>query len=245
MTGRLIGVGVGPGDPDLITVKGRDALLAADALFVPVSVTTTGDDADAGAAPAPGYAQRVVTAHVPHATPITRLPFALTGEARAASWRTAADRVAEVVEAGRTAAFATIGDPNVYSTFTHLAREVTRRCPAAAVSTVPGITAMQDLAARTSTVLIEHDESLALLPLTAGLDRVRDALATADTVVLYKGGRHLPEVQRLLEEEDRLATAVFGARLGLDDQDVRDQLPRSPAPYLSTVIVPPSHKDPA
>ncbi|MEX1165019.1 MAG: SAM-dependent methyltransferase, partial [Nitriliruptor sp.] len=106
--GSLLGVGVGPGDPELITVKGRDALLAADAIFVPVSATSPPDE--------PGYAERVVLAHVPHATPITRLPFELGEDAREDSWRAAAAAVAEVVGDGRTAAFATIGDPNVYST---------------------------------------------------------------------------------------------------------------------------------
>jgi precorrin-2/cobalt-factor-2 C20-methyltransferase len=230
MTGRLLGVGVGPGDPDLLTIKGRDALLCADALFVPVSQTSASGQ--------PGYAERVVTAHVPHATPITRLPFALGEAERDASWRAAAAGVAEVVADGRTAALATIGDPNVYSTFTYLARAVRALVPDVEVATVPGITAMQDLAARTGTVLLEHEERLTLLPLTAGVDRLRDALAGDDTVVLYKGGRHLPEVHRSLAEAGRLDAAVFGARLGLPDEDVRRAVPDGAGPYLSTVIVP-------
>jgi precorrin-2/cobalt-factor-2 C20-methyltransferase len=56
--------------------------------------------------------------------------------------------------------------------------------------------------------------------------------------VLYKGGRRLPEVRAALAEAGRLETAVFGARLGLPDEDVRDALPAEAAPYLSTVIVP-------
>jgi precorrin-2/cobalt-factor-2 C20-methyltransferase len=230
MTGRLLGVGVGPGDPDLLTIKGRDALLGADALFVPVSETSPSDE--------PGYAERVVTAHVPHATPITRLVFALGEAERAASWEAAAAHVAEVVTDGRTAAVATIGDPNVYSTFTYLARAVRTRVPGVEVATVPGITAMQDLAARTGTVLLEHEEQLTLLPLTAGTDRLHEALAGDGTVVLYKGGRHLPQVRAALAEAGRLESAVFGARLGLSDEDVRRDVPDEASPYLSTVIVP-------
>lgn len=230
MTGRLLGVGVGPGDPDLLTIKGRDALLDADVLFVPVSESSPTDG--------PGYAERVVRAHVPHATPITRLPFALNRDARQAGWERAAATVADVVAAGATAALATIGDPNVYSTFTHLAAAVRADHPDVEVATVPGITAMQDLAARTGTVLLEHEERLTLLPLTAGRQRLRQALADDGTVVLYKGGRRLPEVRDALAEAGRLGTAVFGARLGLADEDVRDALPEGAAPYLSTVIVP-------
>jgi precorrin-2/cobalt-factor-2 C20-methyltransferase len=234
MSGVLIGIGVGPGDPQLITVKGRDALLGADAIFVPVSVTSTPDE--------PGYAERVVLAHVPHATPITRLEFELDEAARKASWRTAALAVAEVVAAGRTAAFATIGDPNVYSTFTYLAAEVRALVPDVEVQTVPGITAMQDLASRSGTVLVEHEEALTLLPMTAGLNVVRDALRGGNTLVLYKGGRQLPEIHAALAAAGALDRAVFGARLGLADQDVRDRLPSEPAPYLSTIIVTPERK---
>jgi precorrin-2/cobalt-factor-2 C20-methyltransferase len=175
-------------------------------------------------------------------------------------------------------AFATIGDPNVYSTFTYLAATVAGRFarvagqpggvpaagdpavgrsgdPAAApgsgpsgpatwpagltVRTVPGITAMQDLAARSGTVLCEGTETLALLPLTAGLERFSDALASYDTVVGYKSGRHLPEVLRAVRDAGRLDGAVHGASLGLTGEDIRPAAEVSgPAPYLSTLLIP-------
>lgn len=234
MTGRLTGVGVGPGDPDLLTIKARDVLAAADAVFVPVAET---DEL--------GYAERVVTHHLSHATPITRLVFALDEdvEARDAGWRRAAETVAAAVADERHAAFATIGDPNVYSTFTHLARQVRDLVPHVEVATVPGITAFQDLAARSGTVLLERDETLALLPFTAGAGRLAAALDDHDTVVLYKGGRRLPEAREVIERSGRAGSTVFGARLGLDRQDVHPGLPDGAAPYLSTVIV--SRADPA
>jgi precorrin-2/cobalt-factor-2 C20-methyltransferase len=236
MTGTLIGVGTGPGDPDLITVKGRDALLRADRIFVPVAVSSPSDK--------PGYAERVVTHHVPHDLPIIRLVFELARGHRDMSWARAADTVADVVAADGTAAFATIGDPNVYSTFTYLARAVRRLVPDAAVETIPGITAMQDLAARTGTVLVEHDEPLTLMPLTAGTDRVESALRGGGTVVLYKGGRKLPQVKDAIEAAGAADRAVFGAHLGHADEQIRGELPDSPAPYLSTVIVTPERGGP-
>ncbi|MCC3764547.1 precorrin-2 C(20)-methyltransferase [Glycomyces sp. TRM65418] len=235
MSGTLIGIGTGPGDPDLITVKGRDSLLRADRVFVPVAASSSADE--------PGYAERVVAHHVPHDKPIHRLVFELGKDRREIAWARAADKVADVVAAGGTAAFATIGDPNVYSTFTYLAREVRRLVPDAAVRTVPGITAMQDLASRTGTVLVEHDEPLHLMPITAGTDRIRAALAGGGTVVLYKGGRKLPEIRAVLEEAGALDRAVFGAHLGHAGEQVRADLPDTPAPYLSTVIVAPERED--
>ena len=230
---RLVGVGVGPGDPELVTVKGVRVLVEADLVVVPVM-----DPLEQG------RAEATVRAHVTHDR-LRRLVFALddrggpTAE-RLSAWEAAADAVAEqLLERGGTVAFATIGDPNVYSTFTYLADAVLERVPDVEVETVPGITAMQDLAARSGTVLCEGTESLALLPLTAGVEAFEEALTHFDSVVAYKGGRHMPAVLDVLRRHDRLDGAVYGAALGLPDEVVAParEAPAG-APYLSTVIVP-------
>ena len=230
---RLVGVGVGPGDPELVTVKGVRVLETADLVVVPVM-----DPLEQG------RAEATVRAHIDHDR-LRRLVFALddrggpTAE-RLSAWEAAADAVAQqLLERGGTVAFATIGDPNVYSTFTYLADAVRERVPDVEVETVPGITAMQDLAARSGTVLCEGTESLALLPLTAGVEVFEEALTHFDSVVAYKGGRHMPAVLDVLRRSDRLDGAVYGAALGLPDQQVgaAADAPAS-APYLSTVIVP-------
>jgi len=222
---RLIGVGVGPGDPELVTVKAVRVLREADVVVVPVMNV---DDV--------GRAEATVLAHTDR--DVVRLVFALDDRGgatpqRREAWESAADAVADMQG---TVAFATIGDPNVYSTFTYLADAVCERRPDVIVETVPGITAMQDLAARSGTVLCEGTESLALLPLTAGIDAFDEALTHFDSVVAYKGGRHMAAVRDVLAKHDRLDTAVFGAALGLPEQTI-GELPNS-APYLSTVLVP-------
>jgi precorrin-2/cobalt-factor-2 C20-methyltransferase len=232
---RLVGVGVGPGDPELVTVKGVRVLQDADLVVVPVMDARE-----------QGRAEATVRANVDHDR-VTRLVFALddrggaTAE-RLSAWEAAADAVAaQLREHGGTVAFATIGDPNVYSTFTYLADAVRERVPEVQVQTVPGITAMQDLAARSGTVLCEGTESLALLPLTAGVPAFEEALAHFDTVVAYKGGRHMQQVLEVLRRHGRLDDAVFGASLGLPDQQVRPAAEvGGEAPYLSTVLVPAS-----
>jgi precorrin-2/cobalt-factor-2 C20-methyltransferase len=228
MSGRLIGVGVGPGDPDLLTIKGLKALREADHVFVPV-----GDTGETG------RAERVVQTHLDPGL-ARRLLFALSDDerARAENWERAAREVSEPLRRGETCAFATIGDPNVYSTFTYLARAVKRYAPEADVQTIPGITAMQDLAARGGTVLLEADERLALLPFTAGEDALRNALSGFETVVCYKGGSRLREVLEIAREADRLEDAIYGSRLGMEDEEVvpASEVTGREGPYLSTVI---------
>lgn len=229
MTPVLYGVGVGPGDPELVTVQAVRVLREADVVVVPV--TDTGEE---------GRAERIVRAHVDRA--VRRLVFAMSDEsAREGAWDAAGASVAAAYDDGAaTVAFATIGDPNVYSTFTYLADTVRAHRPDVDVRTVPGITAMQALAATSGTVLVEGRQSLALLPMTAGVDALRDALAVHETVVAYKGGRMLPEILAAVRDAGRLDDCVYGAALGLPGEDVRaatDLDAPGRAPYLSTVLV--------
>ncbi|MCZ4121121.1 precorrin-2 C(20)-methyltransferase [Streptomyces sp. H39-S7] len=232
MSGRLIGVGVGPGDPELVTVKGVNALRAAAVVVVPVMDTLERGRAEA------------TVLHYVEQEKIVRIVFALNERTdrarREAAWDAAGEQVAALLRTHGTVAFATIGDPNVYSTFTYLALTVGELVDGVAVETVPGITAMQDLAARSGVVLAEGTEPLTLVPVTAGSAVLKEALEGPGTVVAYKFGRLAAEVATALRETGRTEGAVWGSALGLPEESIRPaaELLEGPLPYLSTLIVP-------
>jgi len=244
---RLVGVGVGPGDPDLVTVKAVRVLTTADVVLVPDTAGRAARGQEA--ATDVGRAEAIVRACAPEAAAkIVRVPFSMgdpTGvtRRRAEAWLASADATVAAFEAGASVvAFATIGDPSIYSTFSYLAASVRDRLPEVAVDVIPGITAMQALAAASRTPLVEGDEVLALVPLKDGVGRFREVATVADTVVVYKAGRHLAALRRELAGTGSGADAIAGVDVGLPAEQVCQLAELDSAPYFTTVICPPSRR---
>ncbi|MBK8446565.1 MAG: precorrin-2 C(20)-methyltransferase [Micropruina sp.] len=236
----LIGVGVGPGDPQLVTLKAVEVLRAADVVLVPVTDTGNVDG---------GRAEQIVLAVCPEAAGrLQRVPFSMAqrsgvGTKRRESWQASADAATAAFAGGAACvAFATVGDPSVYSTFSYLAAEVRASVPGLVVELVPGITAMQALAAAAKVPLVEGQEALTLVPVTAGLDAVATALDSSDTVVAYKGGRRLAALLALIRERRPDAVGVMGTDVGLPGQRLQrlSEIDAEAAPYFSTILVAPA-----
>lgn len=232
MTVELIGIGVGPGDPDLLTVAAVRELSTAGRVFVPVNDPGT-----------PGRAETVVRAHLTHDR-VERLVFALSDRVdgpqhrRHDCWDAAATRLVTYLrEHAGSAAFATLGDPSVYSTFGYLAHTVRQLLPGVRIRTIPGITAMQAAASAAGVTLVEGAEPLTLLPLARDLAALDDALAGGGTVVAYKGGRRLAQLRARVAVAGALDRAWCAEHLGTADERITPLAQTHTAGYLSTVLV--------
>jgi precorrin-2/cobalt-factor-2 C20-methyltransferase len=229
--GRLVGVGVGPGDPDLLTMRAVAALRRADRVVAP----TTAIDAV-------GRAEAIVRQAAPDVV-IERVAFAMAPSRgrRDRSIHDAAGRLLRHLGAGEEVAWITLGDPLVYSTFSAVAAVVRKKRPETVVDVVPGIMAFQALAARTGTVVADERTRVTIRTALDGEDVVSDLSDLSSTVVVYKGGKRLPELAGAAAAGGRLRGAVAGELLGMPGERVgslRDLGAGGPASYLATVIVP-------
>jgi precorrin-2/cobalt-factor-2 C20-methyltransferase len=234
--GRLVGVGVGPGSPDLLTVRALRVLRRATVVVAPCTDLA-----------ATGRAEAIVREAAPEVV-VQRLVFVMVpdpGE-RAAALDAATEQVRSLLDAGEEVAFVTLGDPNLYSTFSSIASGIGRARAGTPIVTVPGVMAFQELAARSGTVLADEQQSFLVLPANTAAASAPDgpiAAAVGDescTVVVYKGGRQIAAVADRLRDEGRLEGSVFGELLGLPGERIMPvaAVADRPASYLSAVIVP-------
>lgn len=231
--GTLYGIGIGPGDSELITLKGARLIGACPNLFVPKARTAAESVALAIARPLVGPAVR-----------IEELLFPMTAdrEELARRWDDAAARIGLVLAAGEDACFLTLGDPLIYSTYIYLLRALRRAIPNLKIVTVPGITAFGAAAALTDFPIGEGKEPVTIIPTADDLTAVRRALELGGTVVLMKIGKRLPEILELLEGKGLLESSVFVSHATMAEQRVETDLRRLKAEgpeagYLSIILV--------
>jgi precorrin-2/cobalt-factor-2 C20-methyltransferase len=229
-SGTLYGIGVGPGDPELITLKALKVLRRVPHIFAAIS-------------PKNNYslALDIVRGHL-NGAGVEYLPFPMSKdpEALQSAWEGNARRVLEVLSNGGDAAFVTLGDPLTYSTFGYLLKTLKRLHPTVSIVTIPGITSYSAAAALTHIPLTEGEESFYLVSGALGADKLKEALEKSDNIVMLKTYRFFDEIYQVLEEMDLLDRTTCISRCGLEDQtvveDLRD-LKGKTLPYLSMVII--------
>lgn len=225
-------VGVGPGDPELLTRKGERVLRQADVIVAPVSHPTEASVAlETVRQFLDEERQEIILHQFPMTSDISRLVPA---------WQEVAALIAARVEAGRDVAFITIGDPLFYSTFIYLLRIFQSSLPHIPVHVVPGISSINASAAEALLPLVEGEERLAVIPATGGLEKIIEALTKYETVVLLKVKPVFAEILELLRQMGREQSTLFVERAGSGRQKVLTDFAVIAAhtpDYLSLLIV--------
>jgi precorrin-2/cobalt-factor-2 C20-methyltransferase len=235
MSAKLIGVGVGPGDPELLTLKAMRALGAADVI------------AHFAKAGNPSHSRAIAAAHLrasvielPLYYPVTtELPKCSAGYRNAIRnfYDGAAAAIAAHLQAGRAVAVICEGDPLFYGSYMHLHARLAPRFP---TEIIAGITGMSGCWSAAGTPIAQGDDVFTVLPATLPEAELARRLADADAAVVMKVGRHLPKLRRALATSGRLPRAIYVER-GTTAEEKMIPLSAKPddeAPYFAVVLVP-------
>ena len=230
-TGKLYGVGVGPGDPELLTVKAQRVLQSVPVIWVP----------QAGIS-AESYAYSIVKGIIDEdRQEVVRAKFPTNDEDAALDvWRGAARDLAVHLEAGRDVAFITEGDPMLYSTFAYVLETIQEEYPHLAVEVIPGVSSVMAAAASAAAPLVHHGQRLAILPAVYGIDDLREAIALYDTIVLMKVNRTLLDALANLERLGLSGRTIYVRRATTErERVVRNiqELSTEDLDYFSLLII--------
>ncbi|MGK2868889.1 MAG: precorrin-2 C(20)-methyltransferase [Mycobacterium sp.] len=235
LSGTLYGVGLGPGDPELVTVKAARLIGESDVVAY--------HSARHGRSIARRIAEQYlrdgqIEEHLvyPVTTETTEHPGGYAG-AMEDFYAESADRIAAHLEAGRNVALLAEGDPLFYSSYMHMHTRLTERFDAVIV---PGVTSVSAASAATGTPLVQGDEVLTILPGTLPAAELTRRLADTDAAVIMKLGKSYSEVRQSLSETHRLDRAFYVERASTPQQRVMSaaDVDENSVPYFSIVMVP-------
>lgn len=223
--GKFYGLGVGPGDPQLITLKAVAILKHIDIVAVPKSRM----DRDS-------VAWEIAKVHCPSDIQLMELEMPMTSDETVlqAAWQKAALQILDALHSGKSVAFLTIGDPSFYSTYTYLLNLLKKELSSEQIETVPGIMAMAAAAAKVNQPLAAGDEPLLVLPGIEGVDHYTEI----PNLVVMKVSRNLPEILHNIKENG--GKAVLATRVGQAGEKIReltDQEEIGKVDYLSLVLI--------
>ena len=234
-TGRLYGVGTGPGDPELLTLKAVRAIGEADVLAYFAKAGRSGNGrAIVEGLLKPGMVE--LPLYYPVTTEIDKDHDDYKSQITA-FYDASAAAVAEHLAAGRTVAILSEGDPMFYGSYMHLHVRLSDRY---STEIVAGVTGMSGCWSSVGTPIAQGDDVFTVLPATLPEFELERRLADTDAAVVMKIGRHLPKVRRALERAGRLERAIYverGTMANAAIMPLADKLD-TPAPYFAMVLVP-------
>ncbi len=212
----LIGIGVGPGDPELLTVKAVKAIQNADIIMCPASKEDR-----------PSIALSVVSSLIDKSKnqEIVKLIFPMTKDKDVLeqTWKKNAKIMAEKVLLGKNVVYLTVGDPYLYSTWIYMYKDLKENYPEMDISVIPGIVSMFTFASKVGISIAEGAEKVAIIPSCYDLSSVKEIAKNSETMVFLKDGRYFDQVIKVLKESGFPDDSIFaiGQDLGTENEIIR------------------------
>ena len=228
--GEFYGIGVGPGDSELVTLKAVRIIKSVDCIFAP-RADSKGSSLALDIVADVCEGKRVVEQVYPMVRDKAKLE---------AAWMASANEIKSEIESGNNVAYLTIGDPLTFSTYCYLLQQLSKIIPSQNIHTIPGITSYNAAASLANFSLIEQNEKLAIIPVSEDVDELRPILNSFDTVILMKVAKKLDKVIVLLEEMELIDKSLFASYIGFKNEFItRDllSLKGEGKGYLSVIIV--------
>ncbi len=231
MVGTLYGIGVGPGDPELITLKGLRKLKESDVIAYPKKQRGS-----------KSYAQKIIEEYFqPGEKAMLGLVFPMTKdqEILEKKWSETVESIWEVVATGKNVAFVTEGDPLLFSTFIHMMRLMKERYPEVKMEVVPGISSINAAASRLQIPLADGDEQVAIVPAQDDYEAMKKAIEENDCVIFIKVAKVMNVMLQILQELDLLAKASVVTKVTSGEEIVWniEELPGAELEYLTLMVV--------
>jgi precorrin-2/cobalt-factor-2 C20-methyltransferase len=213
--GTFYGIGVGPGDPDLLTIKAVKILNSVDIVFTASAGTKEYS-----------LAKVIASPHLKPGVPIETLTFPMTEDEAALdeAWTKNAEIVAKNLKANRSAAFLTLGDCLTYSTYSYLLPYLAKLVPEAKIVSIPGITSYQLAASRLNRPLCLNSESFTVVSGAEDDTNFTDLLDKSDNLAIMKSFRGREKVVKILRDKKLADKTAVCSQLGLPNESVIDGL---------------------
>jgi len=212
----LIGIGVGPGDPELLTVKAVKAIHNADIIMCPASNENR-----------PSIALSVVSSIIDKSKnqKIIKLIFPMTKDKDVLkqTWKRNAKIMAETVLTGKNVVYLTVGDPFLYSTWIYMHKDLKENYPEMDISVIPGIVSIFTFAAKVGVSVAEGSEKVAIIPSCYDLSSVKEIAKHSESMIFLKDGRYFDQVIKVLKESGFPDDSIFaiGQDLGTENEIIR------------------------
>lgn len=226
---KFYGIGTGPGDSSLVTVKAVNTFKILDILYTPEPKKGTDS-----------LALSIVKEYIPETVEIKQRHFPMNSDSieKMAAWDQVAEEITADVKGGKNVGFVTLGDPMIYSTYVYV---MERLMDEIEVETIPGISSFSNIASNQNFPLVMDTDPLIVIPCTMEEEKIDTALQTYDCIVLMKVYKNFKQIIEKLEKYDLIDSAILVSNSSQDREvvykDLRDAHLQEKISYFSTILV--------